>query len=93
MSWNHRVIAYDNIEEIYSKTSIPAPDTPEIYFEIVEMYYDANNIPNGYSENTTVGGDTIKGMRWSLNKMKEALKKPIISVKNFPAEYKEKKDY
>ena len=75
MSWNHRVLAHKYEEEIY--------------FEIHEVYYDKNGIPNGYKEKpVTIGGENIKGMRWSLNKMKECLKKPILwAGDDFPKEY------
>lgn len=79
MGWNYRIIAHD---ETKSK---------EIWLQIVEMYYDKDNIPNGYiGEGKSASGSSIKELRWSLNKMKEALKKPILSVKNFPDEYIEK---
>lgn len=75
MDWNHRVLAHKYQEEIY--------------FEIHEVYYDENGIPNGYKEKpVTIGGENIKGMRWALNKMKECLKKPILwAGDDFPKEY------
>lgn len=72
--WNYRVIAHD--------------ERDEVYLEIHEVYYDAANIPNGYIENKSVGSESLKGINWHLNKMKLALKKPILSKKNFPNEYK-----
>lgn len=75
MGWNHRVLAHKYQEEIY--------------FEIYEVYYDKNGIPNGYKEKpVTIGGENIKGIRWTLNKMKECLKKPILwAGDDFPKEY------
>ena len=75
MSWNYRVLAHKYEEEIY--------------FEIHEVYYDENGIPNGYKEKpVTISGENIKGMRWALNKMKECLKKPILwAGDDFPKEY------
>ena len=79
MSWNYRVIMHDDTEP------------KEVWLQVVEVYYDKNNIPDGYiKEGKSASGSSIKELRWSLNKMKEALKKPILSVKNFPNEYIEK---
>lgn len=64
------------------------PELEEMYFEVCEVYYDKNLNPNGYCAAKSVGGSDLKGIRWQLNKMKEALKKPILSKKNFPNEYK-----
>jgi hypothetical protein len=75
MGWNHRVLAHKYQEEIY--------------FQIHEVLYDENGIPNGYTaEPVTIGSEDIKGMRWTLNKMKECLKKPILwAGDDFPKEY------
>ncbi len=76
MSWNHRILARKEKEEVY--------------FEIYEVYYDKNGKPNGYTENpTSIGGETIKEITWQLNKMLECRRKPILwAGDNFPNEYK-----
>ncbi len=45
---------------------------------------------DGYSDpGTIMVGETLKEARWTLNKMKEALKKPILYYGDrFPEEYK-----
>ena len=75
MSWNHRVLAHKYQEEVF--------------FKIHEVFYDENGIPNGYSaEAETIHGENIKEIRWTLNKMKECLKKPILwAGDDFPKEY------
>lgn len=76
MSWNHRVFAYES-------------QTGEVYLEVHETYYDKKGIPNGYADQGNVmRGDSIKGLNWTANKIKLALKKPILSAENFPKEYK-----
>lgn len=75
MGWNHRVLAHKYREEVY--------------LQIHEVFYDENGIPNGYTaEPITIGAEDIKGIRWTLNKMKECLKKPILwAGDDFPKEY------
>jgi len=74
--WNHRIlaVAYNN----------------DIYFQIHEVYYTDDCIPNGYSTNPiTIGGEDIKGMIWQINRIKQCMKKPILwAGENFPNEYK-----
>ena len=75
MGWNHRVLAHKYQEEVY--------------LQIHEVLYDENGIPNGYTaEPITIAAEDIKGIRWTLNKMKECLKKPILwAGDDFPKEY------
>lgn len=79
MSWNHRILAYEETNG-------------EIYLAIHEVYYDKKGKANGYTENPiSVHSDSVKGMRWVLNKMKEATSKPILwSGEKFPKIYKPK---
>ena len=76
MGWNHRVLAHE--------------DGEDMYFEIHEVYYNEENIPNGYTENgVSVGAENIKGIKWVLNKMNECADKPILYAGDkFPDEYK-----
>lgn len=75
MSWNHRILAHEHKDEIY--------------LQIHEVYYNEEGIPNGYTEKgVSVGSEDIEGINWVLDKMKECADKPILSVKNFPKEYK-----
>ena len=75
MGWNHRIMATEY--------------NGEVYFNIHEVYYDENGTPSGYTENPiSVGGESVKSIRWTLNKMKECLKKPILyGDDRFPLEY------
>ena len=65
MVWNHRILAHEHKGEIYLK--------------IHEVYYNENGIPVLYTNNPTdVCGDDLKSIRWTLNKMKECIGKPIL---------------
>ena len=80
MSWNHRVLA----------TEVPYPDgTTEMYFEIHEVYYDEDGNPNGYTANPiTIGGDSLEGLNWTVDRIKESLTKTILwSGDKFPQVY------
>jgi len=76
MSWNYRVMAHDY--------------DGEIYLEIHEVYYNSKKVPDSYTFNSVgVGGENIKELEWVLQRMKEALNKPILwAGEKFPQEYK-----
>ena len=76
MYWNHRVLASEQ--------------NGEIYFQIHEVYYDKNDKPDGYTKNSiSVGGENIKEINWTLNKIKKCLKEPILwAGSKFPKEFK-----
>ena len=75
MTWNHRVLAHQ--------------DGEDVYFEIHEVYYNQKNIPEHHTPDAiTVGGDNVKSIRWTLKQMKKATKKPVLWAGNkFPEEY------
>ena len=65
MSWNYRVI----------KTK----DGEDDFYQIHEVYYSENGKINGYtSKGATVGGNSIKEIKWVLEQMLEAINKEII---------------
>ncbi len=72
MTWNHRVLAHENDNEVT--------------FMLHIVHYKSH-IPTTYTSPITVHGESLKDLTWVLNTMKLALKKPILSVKNFPNEY------
>lgn len=74
MSWNYRILAHEN--------------NGEVYLQVHEVYY-TNNIPDGYtSDPITVGSETLEGIEWTLNRMQEAVKKPVLwAGERFPNEY------
>lgn len=76
MSWNYRVIATQH--------------NGETCLAIHEVYYHEHK-PCGLTEQPVyIGGNTIKDLRWTLNRMKEALKKPVLwGGDKFPQEYEQ----
>lgn len=76
MSWNHRILAHDT--------------DGEIYLQIHEVYYDKEGVPDGYTMNAiAVSGEDLDSIKWTLDKMKECLEKPILwAGDKFPEEYK-----
>jgi hypothetical protein len=69
MAWNYRVVK--------KVTKIPLGET-DITYEIHDVYYDKN------LDNPSIGkislplSDDVEGLRWTLEKMLEACKKPVI---------------
>lgn len=73
MSWNYRILAHK--------------DKDGWFFQIHEVYYN-EGIPNSYTANgVSVCGESVEGISWVLEKMKECVIKPILSVDNFPSEW------
>jgi len=80
MSWNYRLLAFENEDETY--------------FQIHEVYYNDRGAPNGYTENPVpVYGESIKGVKWVIDEMKKALEKPTLwGGDKFPQEYLDRND-
>lgn len=78
MSWNFRVLAHK--------------DGDDFYYQIHEVYYNRKGKPESYTEKgVSIGSDCLDGIKWTLKEMKKCLKKPILSVENFPKKHKLKK--
>jgi len=77
INWNHRVLIHEN--------------EGEIYFKIHEVYYK-DEIPFDYTiDPVIIESEKIKEIKWMLNKIQEAIKKPILwAGENFPNECKMK---
>ena len=75
MVWNHRILA-----EEYEG---------EVYFSIYEVYYKKSKPVSYTSHAVNVGGENIESIIWTLDKMKECTKKPILwAGDKFPQIYK-----
>jgi hypothetical protein len=74
MSWNHRILAHKAREDWF--------------FQIHEVYYEKNGIPYGYTKDgVSVGAESVEGIHWVLDRMRECANKPILSAENFPNEW------
>lgn len=62
VSWNFRVIHFDGEENC---------------FGICEVFYDDEKI-TGWSDAVEVVGDDVEELRWTLDKMREALSRPVL---------------
>ena len=79
MTWNYRVIAFVEIDEVV--------------LQICRVQYDEDNEPVGYADpSITLSTAGMKGLRWILSKQRDALKLPILyGGERFPEEFIEKK--
>ena len=61
----------------------------ERVFSVFEIYYSdrKGKKPDGYVERTLSEHVSIKDIKWTLKKIKKALKQPIIDLDNFPNEW------
>lgn len=75
-TWNYRIIARDY--------------KGDVDYGVYEVFY-SNGEPDGHIENPIQPTfESIEGLNWFREKLKEALEKPVLSYANFPKEYKEK---
>jgi len=76
MSWNYRILA----------TEVSG----EVYFLIHDVYYNENDIPDGYSENACIiGSESTDGIKNTLDKMEIGSKKGILwGGDRFPEPYR-----
>ena len=64
MSWNHRILKRH-----------------KEWLSVHEVHYDRNGEIDGYSSNpTTIESEDIDGIKWQLDRIREACDKPIIEV-------------
>jgi hypothetical protein len=84
MGWNHRIL-------VTEEENLVDGSTYE-YFQLHEVYYDDDGIPDGATKNPiTIGAETFGGIEWTVDKIKECLEKPILwGDDKFPQEYKKK---
>ena len=76
MEWNYRLLAHE--------------DGDETFLQAHEVHYDLDGVPNGYTAKAVrIGSEDIEGIKWTLDKLRECLDKPVLSASNFPDEYKE----
>ncbi len=76
MGWNYRVLAKKQSDD-------------SIFLDIYEVYYDEDGNPEYCTENPiTVGGDDLEDIQWQLDKMRDALSKPVLNYDDFPHEFK-----
>jgi hypothetical protein len=76
MGWNYRILAHEH--------------NGEIYLQIHEVYYNENNVPDSYTQNAvSIGGEDLKAITWTLNKMLKCRTEPILwAGERFPNECK-----
>lgn len=70
--WNNRIL--DRGEEY---------DDPYERFIIAEVYYDNDNSPLGYVENTFLVAESIEGLREEIEFLEKACEKPVIPILDF----------
>jgi len=69
MPWNYRVVK--------KVTKIPLGET-DITYEVHDVYYDENLDIVNIGKISFPMSDDVDGLKWTLKKMLEACKKPVI---------------
>ena len=75
MSWNHRVV------------DMTAENDGDPLFAIREVFYNEEDTPTGHGE-PFVMSETMEGLAETLDRMKEALKEPVLKPEDFRGEVK-----
>ena len=73
MHWNHRVV------------DLTAENEGDPLFAIREVHYEDNGMPTGHGE-PFVMSETMEGLAETLDRMKEALKEPVLKPEDFRGE-------
>jgi len=81
--WNYRIL---------TRIVTPAESFDRNWreFFIAEVYYK-NGEPSSYKDsdcNPLSGWDALKDLKWTAKHIKDALKKPILDVDNWPKKWK-----
>jgi hypothetical protein len=89
MSWNYRLGTY-----IFSyKESFPDNEEfqkmeNERLYKMLSVYYEKDGTITGYGEKSDIDGfESVEAVTFTLEKMLEALSKPILDLDNFPKIY------
>jgi hypothetical protein len=76
VSWNYRVMKHREKHPLHEKNKKVFPEFVE-YFAIHEVFYHENEL--GWTkEPVDFSSETFDGLQWQLDKIKEALEKPIL---------------
>ena len=78
MKWNYRVVRREDETEDSGS-----------FFAIEEVYYNAEGTPRSHTDGAAVVAGDREGLGWALEKMREALDKPVLDAENWPHEWKE----
>ena len=70
MSWNYRVIEFDDPDE-------------GAWVAIHEVYYDEDGNPDSYSEDPAIAMSTNRSLVWLLDQFREALSKEVLFERDF----------
>lgn len=74
MSWNYRVV-----KKVYESPFAQDIDVePETLYEIHEVYYDDCGKVMAQTQNPIIIGNSIEELHDTLEKMNQALKKPVL---------------
>lgn len=77
MSWNYRV---------YRTTEAMPDDTTAECYQFIECHYDEMMRPQGYCRADLSSYEGKEGLRWTLDRMSEALAKPVLNAEDFRKE-------
>ena len=93
--WNHRVMTtLIKWNEMYDEEGGVNPykdREDERLFWVTEVHYE-NDVPVAYGDSMNIlsGHTSVKDLVWTVNRVKLALKKPVLDKDRWPEEFIEK---
>ena len=78
MSWEYRVVKKVNKIPVFLKKNNPDVGDFDILYEIHDVYLDENLDIVHIGRLSFPMGDDVESLQWSLERMMEACKKPVI---------------
>ncbi len=89
--WNYRIgTKMYSYKKNFGKTNSElANQSDERLFSVIEVYYDSQGVPTGYSDTSVKDWDSYKDLEETYKLMAKAFQKPVLDLDNWPEEWKE----
>jgi hypothetical protein len=86
--WNYRIVT-----RIIKGNNLHVSSKDWREFFITEVYYKKGK-PTSYAPdlNPLSGWDSLKDLKWTAKHIKDALKKSVLDIDNWPKKWKKRKD-
>ena len=82
--WNYRILTRIDVK---NNLTVDSKNWREFF--LTEVYYKKGKATSYAPDlNPLSGWDDLKDLKWTVKHLKEALKKPVLDIDNWPEEWK-----